>query len=95
MNVGPPTVDLRDFQGRKHSILDDLMSAAISKGFFYISNHGITQQLIDRAFACSTQYFQQPTEVKAAFPTTDWSTLDLLGYKAYRMQEGGQTIWPT
>ena len=41
------------------------------------------------------RYFQQPTEVKAAFPTTDWSTLDLLGYKAYRMQEGGQTIWPT
>ena len=40
------------------------------------------------------RYFQQPTEEKAAFPMTDWSTLDLLGYKAYRMQGGGQNIWP-
>ena len=36
------------------------------------------------------RYFEQPAEVKAAFPTTDWSTLNLLGYKAYRMQEEGQ-----
>ena len=32
MTVGPPIVDLRDFQGRKHCILDSLMSAAVSKG---------------------------------------------------------------
>ena len=28
---------------------------SVHAGFFYISNHGISQQLIDRAFACSIQ----------------------------------------
>ena len=39
-----------------------------------------------------SRYFDQPAKVKAGFPTTDWGTLDLLGYKAYRMQEGGMKI---
>ena len=38
------------------------------------------------------RYFDQPAKVKAGFPTTDWGTLDLLGYKSYRMQEGGMEI---
>ena len=42
---------------------------------------------VTKALLC--RYFDQPAEVKAGFPTTDWGTLDLLGYKAYRMQEGG------
>ncbi|SCZ98588.1 BZ3500_MvSof-1268-A1-R1_Chr7-1g09210 [Microbotryum saponariae] len=40
------------------------LEAAIESGFFYISNHGIPQSILDEAFAQGKQFFAQPTEKK-------------------------------
>ena len=47
----PPIVDLSDFDARRPEIVKDLMAAATGIGFFYISNSGIPQHLIDAAFS--------------------------------------------
>ncbi|HLJ19954.1 MAG TPA: 2-oxoglutarate and iron-dependent oxygenase domain-containing protein [Stellaceae bacterium] len=41
-----------------------LVDAAQSVGFFYVRNHGVPQQLIDRAFALSRRFFALPEEIK-------------------------------
>ncbi|SCV70932.1 BQ2448_3694 [Microbotryum intermedium] len=40
------------------------LEAAIESGFFYISNHGIPQSILDEAFAQGKQFFAQPMEKK-------------------------------
>ncbi|GAA6023521.1 hypothetical protein JCM11491_005527 [Sporobolomyces phaffii] len=41
-----------------------IQRASIEIGFFYISNHGIDQDVIDDAFEQGRQFFAQPTEKK-------------------------------
>lgn len=35
------------------------------------------------------RYFDQPSEVKAKYPSVDWGAVKLLGYEVNRMHEGG------
>ncbi len=39
-------------------------------GFFYLVNHGVTQQLVDETFAQTRRFFDQPREVKARISVT-------------------------
>ncbi|POY74126.1 hypothetical protein BMF94_2938 [Rhodotorula taiwanensis] len=39
-------------------------SSAIASGFFYISNHGVPQDVLDNAFGQAKQFFSQPMEKK-------------------------------
>src|SRR5690242_1017506 len=41
-----------------------LIGAARSVGFFYVQNHGVPQELIDRAYALSRRFFALPEEAK-------------------------------
>ncbi|MEP3786401.1 2-oxoglutarate and iron-dependent oxygenase domain-containing protein [Ascidiaceihabitans sp.] len=62
-----PVVDVSDLDtvvGRAR-ISADIMAAAQTSGFFYISGHGIHQDLIDRAFAASRDFFALPADDKA------------------------------
>ncbi len=43
----------------------DLVQAAEQTGFFYLSNHGITQATIDKAFTASQDFFNLPETDKA------------------------------
>ena len=45
-------------------IAHDLVETAHRVGFFYISDHGISADVMDRAFAASRQFFDLPAEVK-------------------------------
>ncbi|GAA5956697.1 hypothetical protein JCM3765_005707 [Sporobolomyces pararoseus] len=63
-----PVIDLSrlsspDFEDRK-ALAEEIQRASIDIGFFYISNHGIPQQVIDEAFEQGRQFFDQPTEKK-------------------------------
>ena len=48
-------VDISDFENRKEEIVRNIMAAA-DIGFFYITGHGIPQELIDEAFATNKRY---------------------------------------
>jgi isopenicillin N synthase-like dioxygenase len=59
IDVGP-ALDGSGVQG----VADKIHHAATQSGFFYISGHGITRQLMEDAFNVSREFFDQPTEVK-------------------------------
>lgn len=44
--------------------LNNLLQACISSGFFYISDHGVPQQVIDDAFGQAKKFFAQPMDKK-------------------------------
>lgn len=50
-------------------------------GFFYVKNHGIHQELIDREFEVQHQYFKLPEDVKASLPQVKWAQHELLGHE--------------
>ncbi|KAM0817291.1 putative 2OG-Fe(II) oxygenase superfamily protein [Seiridium cardinale] len=63
-----PIVDLSDAfssspESRK-SVAGQIRQAAISSGFFYISNHGIDSSLISSAHAACLDFFRQDEDIK-------------------------------
>ena len=53
-------VDGTDIKG----VAAEIYAAATDHGFFYISNHGIAQDLMNQAFAVSQSFFEQPVALK-------------------------------
>ncbi len=58
-----------DVSGASHGtdikgVAAEIYNAATDHGFFYISNHGIAQDLMDQAFAVSKSFFEQPVALK-------------------------------
>ncbi|MBL7495441.1 isopenicillin N synthase family oxygenase [Frankia sp. CN7] len=60
-----PRISLRDFEGRRSEITDELWSAAADIGFFQLADHGIDAAEIDAAFAAAAAFFALPDAVKA------------------------------
>ncbi|GAA5909743.1 hypothetical protein JCM5296_005779 [Sporobolomyces johnsonii] len=63
-----PVIDLSrltspDLDERK-ALAAEVQEAAISTGFFYISNHGVPQQVIDEAFSQAKLFFDQSMDKK-------------------------------
>lgn len=52
-----------DLYARK-TVADQIRKASIEVGFFYISNHGISQALIDQVFSVAKDFFALPLEEK-------------------------------
>jgi isopenicillin N synthase-like dioxygenase len=61
-----PTLKLADFADDKQNFLNDLRHAAREYGFFYLSDHGVDQSLIDSVLKLSRQFFLLPERDKLA-----------------------------
>ncbi|KAI8640373.1 hypothetical protein BD408DRAFT_390790 [Parasitella parasitica] len=59
-----PIVDFADFRSNPKKVAQDVFDACKSIGFFYMINHDVPQQDIDKAFALSKQFFDLPREEK-------------------------------
>jgi isopenicillin N synthase-like dioxygenase len=65
-----PVIDLSPLSGNDadalRTLIEEIRLACSRVGFFYIKNHGIAQQSIDRAYARSKQFFALPDREKHA-----------------------------
>lgn len=61
-------IDLSDFEASKYEIANQLWNAAVEIGFFQVTNHGIAQSNVDRAFTNAERFFDLPDAVKAQWP---------------------------
>lgn len=79
---GLTSADARD----RKAVAAQLRAACLDKGFFYISNHGVPEALVEQVFAQAAAFFALPAEQKA--------TVDKSKSKANRGYEPlqGQTL---
>ncbi|KAF9423312.1 hypothetical protein BGZ94_008339 [Podila epigama] len=61
-----PVVDFSIFTSDPTECARQIGEASQKIGFFYLKNHGIHQDLIDRMFTYSEDFFQQPLQNKTA-----------------------------
>jgi len=63
-----PVVDLSGIgsPAGRDAIAEALVRAASDIGFFYVSGHGVSQNLCDKAMAASRRFFEMPAPVKQA-----------------------------
>ncbi|OAD80693.1 hypothetical protein PHYBLDRAFT_129333 [Phycomyces blakesleeanus NRRL 1555(-)] len=74
------TIDLSDFNNRRHEIVQHLMKACTDHGFFYVINHGIKTEDINSMFSTSETFFGLPDNIKEKYPldtyqNTGWEKL--------------------
>lgn len=85
MNV--PIIDLGPFlagePGARERAAAGIAEASQSLGFYFLVNHGVSQQLIDRVFAAAQQFHTLPVEEKLKVKVQD----RIVGY----LPLGGQT----
>ncbi|KAL7320944.1 hypothetical protein PS15m_000775 [Mucor circinelloides] len=62
-----PIVDFAEFKTNPKKVAQDVFDACKSIGFFYMINHEIPEQDIDKAFALSKQFFDLPREEKEKY----------------------------
>jgi isopenicillin N synthase-like dioxygenase len=60
-------ISLADFEARRAEITDELWSAATDIGFFQLTDHGIDQADVGRAFTWTEAFFALPDEVKSRY----------------------------
>ncbi|KAL4783764.1 hypothetical protein BJX76DRAFT_348322 [Aspergillus varians] len=63
-----PAISLRDYEGRREEITQQLVDAAETAGFLTLVDHGITVEEINTQFALSKAFFDLPRDVKAQIP---------------------------
>ena len=61
-----PNIDLSKFSspGGKESLAKQLIEAVRTKGFFYVTGYGISQEDVDRQFALGQAFYELPLEEK-------------------------------
>jgi len=63
-----PVIDLSGlFDGNVNEVASQLGKAARETGFFYITNHGVPQKLIDAMFSASKQFHDMPRSYKMKY----------------------------
>ena len=66
-----PIIDLSPLSGSDpvalRALIEEIRLSCSRVGFFYIKNHGIPQELIDRAYARSKQFFALPAQEKQKY----------------------------
>ena len=58
------TVPVIDLSRDTETVAAGIHAAATRIGFFYVSGHGISRDIIDEAFAASRLFFEMPEEIK-------------------------------
>ncbi|KIO02790.1 hypothetical protein M404DRAFT_147420 [Pisolithus tinctorius Marx 270] len=48
----------------RRSLAADIRDACVSVGFFYVKNHGISEEVISKAVSAAERFFSLPTETK-------------------------------
>ena len=74
-----PIIDLQgvaDSKEKRESIARQIKAAAETSGFFYIKNHGIPQDVIQKAHGQVSQFFALPLETKEQSARTKSSYLN-------------------
>jgi isopenicillin N synthase-like dioxygenase len=89
-----PMIDLtgmmsNDLEARTR-VAAALRDACVNVGFFYISNHGVPQELVDGMFAIAARLFALPVDKKMQWHVKKSSTL--LGYVAMRDENANPTV---
>lgn len=61
------TVDFSNFAKRKNEIAEEIGATWSTVGFFAAKNHGVSQELIDRAYAVMKDFYRLPIETKMKY----------------------------
>jgi isopenicillin N synthase-like dioxygenase len=65
---GLPLIDVADLRSpdptRRRAIGKQLCAACVDKGFFYITNHGVSERLVEQAFGATEDFFALPEHDK-------------------------------
>ncbi|EAL21748.1 hypothetical protein CNBC4500 [Cryptococcus deneoformans B-3501A] len=63
-----PVIDLSDAQSpslqKRKAVAAEIRNACLNAGFFYVKNHGVPLQVVDRTFEQSKEFFNQPDGLK-------------------------------
>lgn len=76
VRISPSTLPIIDVSGLSGDLKDrlavgrELRRACLDKGFFYLKNHGISEELVERVFAESEKFFALPEAQKLAIDRT-------------------------
>ncbi|KAJ3281748.1 hypothetical protein HK104_011304 [Borealophlyctis nickersoniae] len=66
-----PVIDFSAFSNsntpEREKVVDQILEAVSTVGFFYLSNHGIPQQNVDAMFDLSSRFFALPREIKSKY----------------------------
>lgn len=70
-----PIIDIGSYSLDKQKIAKELDEACTTSGFFYVSNHGISPELIDQMKKLSAQFFALPEteKLKIAMPISGYA----------------------
>ncbi|KAL8284293.1 hypothetical protein RQP46_005042 [Phenoliferia psychrophenolica] len=86
-----PIIDLGPLDGdatARKALALKVQNACITAGFFYVSNHGIPQEVLDAAFRQAKLFFSQPVEKKMLVDMRNGSS-----FKGY-LPIGGEQVDP-
>ena len=86
-----PVIDLGPFfageTGALKTLGAEIRHACETVGFFYIANHGVSQELIDRTFEQSKRFHAQPLDEKLKLKINDYN----IGYLAMNASVQGHS----
>ncbi len=94
--MGVPTLSLADFTGsdpaRRDAFCTQLYAGLARYGFIILVDHGVSSQLLARAYSLSAQFFALPEEVKETHVRgprgyTPLRTETAIGYAAADLKE--------
>lgn len=87
-----PNIDLSKYGTPEGTaeLAQTLIEAIRTKGFFYVTNYGISQERVDRQFALGNAFYKQPLEEKLKYQP-DLDSGDYNGYRpaGRRLLSGG------
>ncbi|MGF1681379.1 isopenicillin N synthase family dioxygenase [Photobacterium minamisatsumaniensis] len=65
-----PVIDIAPLVSGENieDVAAQILDAVTHKGFFYIANHGIPQQVMDKAGAAMRDFFAKPQDIKSEIP---------------------------
>lgn len=79
IDLGP---SLAEDDAARRRVADEIGAACRDTGFFYVTNHGVDQMLVDGAFAQSHRFFDQPDDWKSRLCKQGYSN----GYEPHEAQ---------